>query len=76
MSIKTFSLLSVSSQNDDGTVNGSWVQDCVGSYDDAVERARQTSELNSGIHIAVIEHVNTATPWLDQLAYQRLAARE
>lgn len=76
MNIKTFSLLSVSSKNDDGTVNGYWIQDCVGTFDEAVERARRASELNSGIHVAVVDGLSDPIPQLGYHNYKTISVQE
>lgn len=58
----TFSLINVQSENPDGTVNGSWVQDCIGTLDDAVARAERTSAANSGSDIAVVRSLRCPNP--------------
>lgn len=51
--VKTYSLFSVQRRNKDGTISGAWIQDCVGTLDDAVLRASRTSHVNSGVAIAL-----------------------
>ena len=68
-----FSLLNVASTNPDGTVNGYWVQDHLGTYESALEKARQTSALNSGHHVAVVERIDHPNPMLEFWSNRRLA---
>ena len=53
-----FSLLNVTETNPDGTVNGYWLQDHIGSFQGAAEKANRTAEANSNrIEVAVIERI-------------------
>lgn len=70
----TFSLLNVTATNPDGTVDGSWIQDHIGSYEGALERAAKTSEANSNrIHVAVVEKIDHPTPMLGYWTGIRIA---
>lgn len=41
-----FSLIQICEKNDDGTVNGWWMQDHHGTLETAIERARATEAVN------------------------------
>ena len=72
----SFSLISVSSANADGTVNGYWLQDHVGDLDEALDKAARTEAANShGITVAVVEPVNHPTPMLDFWTNRIIASR-
>ena len=58
----TRSLIVIHTVNADGSVNGSWLQDHIGTLLEALVRADQTSEINSGLDIAVVEKVGGTTP--------------
>ena len=50
-----YSLINVWARNN-GRVSGNWVQDCIGTLNDAMKRARATEKANSNrIEIAIIE---------------------
>lgn len=56
-----YSLINVYRDNGD-SVDGTWVEDVIGSLDDALCRARETEKANSNkIHIAVVEQINSPT---------------
>lgn len=60
-----FSLISVTSENKDNTVNGYWVQNHIGTLQTAQQRARETEAANSNaITICIVDEVNTTTPML------------
>lgn len=61
----TFSLMSVCNRNLDGTVDGYWIQDSVGSVEDARALAKRTSEANSNLEIEVVEQLLHPTPRLE-----------
>lgn len=62
----TFSLLNVHTVNLDGTVNGTWLQDHVGTRETAVARARRTEQANSHrIKVTVVEAIRHPTPALE-----------
>ena len=52
-----YSLITITKENKDGTIEGFWIQDCIGSLDKAIGRAVTTSMANSGSHIAVVPAV-------------------
>jgi hypothetical protein len=57
-----YSLVSVS-REENGLVDGVWVQDCTGTLDEAIKRARDTEKANSNrISVAVVESLNGSTP--------------
>lgn len=54
-----FSLLNVSSKNEDGTINGVWLQDHTGTLETALETAKRTEKANSNkIEVAVCEETS------------------
>lgn len=62
----TFSLLTVHTTNPDGTVNGTWLQDHIGTPESARERAAQTEQANSHrITVAVVEALRHPAPALE-----------
>lgn len=58
----TYSLLTVHRTNEDGTIDGAWLQDHVGDLTTARERADTTSALNSDTPIAVVAMVGWCGP--------------
>lgn len=69
-----FSLLNVCAKNPDGTVDGYWIQDHVGSREEALKKAARTETANSNkINVAVIEPINHPTPMLEYWTNRRLA---
>lgn len=58
----TYTLLTVHRTNADGTVDGGWVQDHVGTLASARAKADATSALNSGMTIAVVGAVGFCGP--------------
>lgn len=65
MSTNKFSLLNVCRAHEDGTVDGYWVRDHIGTAAGAMEKARRISELNPGLHVVVVEYLNCPTPMLN-----------
>lgn len=60
-----FSLLNVTATHPDGTVDGYWLQDHIGSYQGALEKATRTAAVNSNrVTVAVVERIPCATPGL------------
>jgi hypothetical protein len=57
-----FSLLTVHRTNADGTIDGAWLQDVVGTPETARERALKTSALNSGMPVAIVKAVGWCSP--------------
>lgn len=53
----SYSLLAVHRVHADGTVDGAWLQDHVGTLQSALEKTKNTSALNSGLQIAVVEKI-------------------
>ena len=53
----TYSLITVHSTNSDGTVDGAWLQDHIGTIRSAKAKAKSTSALNHDIDIAVVAMV-------------------
>ena len=58
----TFSLVTVHRTNPDGTIDGAWLQDHVGTLDSAKQRALDTSAQNSNTPIAVVSSVGWCGP--------------
>lgn len=69
----TYSLLTVHRTNDDGTIDGGWLQDHVGTLRSARQRAAETSAANSGMPIAVVAAVGFCGPAEVFTAQRRLA---
>ena len=65
-----FSLIVVSKEHEDGSVEGYWVQDCVGSFHKAIGRAVSTSMANSGQMIAVVPAINSTVPILNYYSFE------
>jgi len=62
----TFSLINVYQTNSNGTVNGSWIQDHIGTLETAIERAVETNAVNSNrLDIAIVKGVSSVVPMLD-----------
>ena len=68
-----FSLLTIHRQNEDGTIDGAWLQDVVGTLEEARQRAQSTSAVNSGMPIAVVKAVGWCSPCDLFYAQTRLA---
>lgn len=51
----TYTLISVTEVSPDGKVQGVWLQDCSRGFEVACQVAQGTSDINSGLRIAVIE---------------------
>ena len=64
-----FSLINVSKEHDNNTIDGYWIQDCiVDNLEEAIDRASQTNEANSNrLNIAVVSSVDSTTPMLNYL---------
>lgn len=58
-----FSLVTVSTEHAD-TIEGNWLQDHFGTMETARERAKATSDVNSGARIAVVEQLTGPVPGL------------
>ena len=58
-----FSLITVSKE-ENGTVEGYWIQDHIGTIESATTLANETSKLNRDQNIAVIDQINSTTPML------------
>ena len=57
------SLIVIDKVNEDGTVNGTWLQDSTGSLVNAIKKARDTEAVNSNkIKIAVTESFLYGSP--------------
>lgn len=69
----TYSLLTVHRTNPDGTIDGAWLQDHVGSLRTARARAGATSARNSGTPIAVVKVVGWCSTGEIFHSQQRLA---
>ena len=58
----------------DGKVDGNWMQDCIGTLDDALDRAARAKEVNGGrIDVAVTEPINSPVPMLSYWTGLKLA---
>lgn len=68
-----FSLLSVCVKNPDGTVDGYWIQDYIGTLEEARDRAKRASEINSDKEIEVVEQVRCPNPRLNYWSNRRIA---
>lgn len=52
----TFSLMSVFKKNSDGTIQGNWIQDHIGTLETAIETAKATEATNGNkIDVAVVD---------------------
>lgn len=60
----TYSLVNCRSAQPHGQIRGTWVQDCIGTITDAIERAKGTSSVNGGQVIAVVDSVSSSVPIL------------
>ena len=61
----TFSLINVTSENENG-VSGYWLQDKIGTLEEAKQLAQETNFINGGkLDIAVTPAVNSTVPALD-----------
>lgn len=61
-----FSLINVMKEHEDGSIDGYWIQDCIGSLEEAIKRAVTTNMANSNrLCIAVVSAVNSTVPILD-----------
>lgn len=58
-----FSLITVSKETD-GKVSGYWIQDHIGTIESATKLSKETSEINSGNDVAVVNEVRSTTPML------------
>lgn len=75
MKYATFSLLNVTATHPDGSVDGYWIQNHVGTYQSALATAEKTRAANSGrIMVAVVEGITHTTPMLEFWTNQRRAA--
>ena len=55
-----FSIIQVEKRHNDGLVDGIWTQDCSGvTLDVALQRAKETTEVNRGQDYAVIAQCNS-----------------
>lgn len=68
----TFSLINIYNRNEDGTVNGTWLQDHVGTRETAADAARRTESANShDIHVAVVSSLpgscSQLTYWVNRV---------
>ena len=59
-----YSIISVTEENENGTVSGYWNGDVIGDEIAAVRKARELSRINNGKRVAVVEVVNSTTPAL------------
>ena len=60
-----YSLINVSEENN-GTISGYWMQDCICSLAEAKQRAAETEAINSHkITVAVVDQINSTTPALN-----------
>lgn len=60
-----YSLIQIEEEHGAGVISGSWVQDCIGSLEEATQRATKTEQVNSNrIKVAVVEQVVGTTPIL------------
>lgn len=57
-----FSLLTIHRTHADGTIDGAWLQDVVGTLGEAHQRAQSTSAVNSGMPISVVKAVGWCSP--------------
>lgn len=71
--MSTYSLITVHHTNADGTVDGGWLQDHIGTLATARKRADDTETVNHGISIAVVPQVGFCGPAEIFHSQQRLA---
>jgi len=65
-SLITCSLIIVMKEHPNGTVDGYWIQDHIGTVKEATMRAKAVNEVNSNqLNIAITEKVNSTTPALN-----------
>lgn len=59
-----FSLVNVDVERPDGLIDGTWIQNAVGTtLDEAIRRARRTEEVNSFcFRVAVVEQLSNSGP--------------
>lgn len=63
MKIGRYSLINVDNE-DKGIVTGSWLQDCTGTLQEAIERAKETEKANSyRINVAIVEQIPVGAQW-------------
>jgi hypothetical protein len=72
-----FSLVNVSRDNLNGTVNGMWIQDHIGSLESAIEAAKATEKANKGkIDVAVVSQLSGSSPnYNTQTSLKRLDSK-
>ena len=64
-----FSLINVENE-EENTVDGSWITDVHGTLDYAIQRAIANNAVNSNrLKIAVVDAVNTTTPQLQNFRF-------
>lgn len=57
-----FSLIQIYNE-DNGIVDGVWLQDCTGSLETAINKAKETEKANGNkIKVAIVEKINGFTP--------------
>ena len=58
-----YSLINIYNVQENGRIDGVWMQDFIGSFEEAVQCARETEAANSyKISIAVVGKLNCSTP--------------
>jgi len=68
-----FSLIGVQKRNSNGTIDGNWIQNHVGTLESAIQTATATEAVNGNkIDIAVVDEVAFATTGEMQYFRQRL----
>lgn len=61
-----YSLISVTKEIDDDTIEGYWLQDVIGSIDKAIGIAYDINRINSfKLIIAIVPAINSTTPQLN-----------
>ena len=70
-----YSLLNVYNTNEDATVDGYWVQDVLGSLEQAQQKALETEAANSNkINVVVVDHIDHWNPQMEVWTCQKRAA--
>lgn len=63
-----FSLIIVTKEKD-REIEGYWIQDHIGTLETATTLANETSKLNHGQNIAVVDQIRSTTPALSYFKY-------
>ena len=71
----TFSLINISFR-DESLVSGNWIQNVIGSLEEAIERAKSTEKANGNkIEVAVVDEIMSSNPILHGMFFKQLNLR-